>query len=342
MSVNTTGFKQGLPPIPQDIAKITGPPYLGIILNWWLFGVLTLQYYLYYLNFPDDRWSLKLTVAFIFVMEFAQTLMTVADGFHWFVFGFGDVNALGEFFLANFDSPMMSSVVALVVQSMYAWRLYRLSKSKVLTYIIALCAVAQATGGIGIGIVHQQAGTIARWQSKYQPLLVVWAGFSALADVLIASAMTWLLLRSKSWKRGDERNNVLTKIVRLTIETNLASAAVALAELLTCTIPAIAPPKSSYFLAPGYVLGKLYSNSFLAMLNNRTYIRQDLLRKQSANTSFNGSGSRHQYTFTQPLQQSSVVALPHTSWIPNGENYPSPASQFPLIEIKKGGPHHDA
>lgn len=33
------------------------------------------------------------------------------------------------------------------------------------------------------------------------------------------------LLKSRSWQTNDERNNVLTKIVRLTIETNVASGA---------------------------------------------------------------------------------------------------------------------
>lgn len=67
-----------------------------------------------------------------------QTIFTAADGFHWFVFGFGDMDRLGEFYLANFDSPMMSAVIAFVVQIMYAWRVYHLSKLRVVTGLICV------------------------------------------------------------------------------------------------------------------------------------------------------------------------------------------------------------
>ncbi|KAF9449485.1 hypothetical protein P691DRAFT_667400, partial [Macrolepiota fuliginosa MF-IS2] len=116
--------------------------FLGIIFNWWLYGVLTLQWYLYYISFPNDRRFLKLIVHFIFLLETVQTFFTVADGFHWFVYGFGNVEQLSEFFLANFDSPMMGSVIALVVQLVYAWRVYHLSGLKSITGLICLVSVS--------------------------------------------------------------------------------------------------------------------------------------------------------------------------------------------------------
>lgn len=88
-----------------------------------------------------------MAVHFIFVVELVQTIFTVADGFHWFVFGFGDMNKLGEFFLANFDSPMMSAVIALVVQGMYAWRVYHLSKLRVITGVICLVRLSLGQNG---------------------------------------------------------------------------------------------------------------------------------------------------------------------------------------------------
>ncbi|KAF9449484.1 hypothetical protein P691DRAFT_552613 [Macrolepiota fuliginosa MF-IS2] len=83
---------------------------------------------------------------------------------------------------------------------------------------------------------------------------------------------------------------MVTRIVRLTIETNMACATVALVVLLASVIPQIAPPKGTIFLAPGYVLGKLYSNSFLAMLNNRTVIKKDILRNQLLGIGGGGGG----------------------------------------------------
>ncbi|KAF5364140.1 hypothetical protein D9756_000142 [Leucocoprinus leucothites] len=258
-------FKTGLPPIPNEIGAIAGPPYLGILLNWWLFGILTLQWYLYYVNFPNDRKLFKVTVHFICFLEMVQSFLTVADGFHCF------------------DTPIMSVTIAFIVQCMYAWRVYILSNLKVVSGIIVFCTLAQTAGGLGIGILTHQIGTITKWQPRFTVFSIIWVTFSAIADILIAGSMTWLLLKSKGWKNGIERNNVMTKIVRLTIETNVASATVAIVTLLVTAFPSIGPPNGTFFLAPSYVLGKL--NSYLAMLNNRAILKQEKLRNQSGGSS---------------------------------------------------------
>ncbi|KAF7776835.1 hypothetical protein Agabi119p4_5228 [Agaricus bisporus var. burnettii] len=214
------------------------------------------------------RW-LRNLVHVIFFLETAQTVMTVADGFHWFVYGFGSIKKLGEYFLANFDSPILCSIIALISQGVYCWRIYYLSRWKIPTIIIGIAALTQTAGGIGIGIVNQRLGTIEEWDPKFNVLMILWSTGSAVADTLIASIMTYLLLSSRPFESRKKRSTVMTKLIRLVIETNVASALVAVAVLLTTVITPIAPPKTSYFLCPGYVLGKLYSNSFITMLNNR-------------------------------------------------------------------------
>ncbi|KAF9447787.1 hypothetical protein P691DRAFT_819590 [Macrolepiota fuliginosa MF-IS2] len=263
--------------------------FLGIFLNGYLFGLLTLQYYHYNTSPSNDLRWLKNLVHLQFVLETAQTAMSVADGFHWFVFGYGDIRKLGEYYLANFDSPIMGSVIALISQGVYCWRIYHLSRWKVPTMVITLAACSQAVGGIGSGIINQQYGTIVNWHPRSNIFGVLWAGSSAVADTLIACSMTYLLLSSKPFAR--RRPTVMTRLIRLVIETNVASALVAMAVLLCAVIPPIAPPKTSYFLCPGYVLGKLYSNSFIAMLNNRPRSAAD--REPSGEPSFGINGSIH-------------------------------------------------
>ncbi len=73
-----------------------------------------------------------------FALEAVQTVMSIADGFHWFVYGYGDLGKLGEFHLANIDSPIMCSIIALISQGVYCWRIYHLSRWKSLMLIIGL------------------------------------------------------------------------------------------------------------------------------------------------------------------------------------------------------------
>jgi len=95
--------------------------------------------------------------------------MSIADGFHWFVYGYGNTIKLGEYYLANFDSPILSSIIALISQGVYCWRIRHLSHWKISPFFIAFVSDAfnrsppkaqlsqqtsccQVIGGFGIGI----------------------------------------------------------------------------------------------------------------------------------------------------------------------------------------------
>ncbi|KAF9452085.1 hypothetical protein P691DRAFT_630572, partial [Macrolepiota fuliginosa MF-IS2] len=243
--------------------------FLGIVLNSYLYGILTLQYYNYHVNFRNDYPILRAIVHAQFVLETVQTIMSIADGFHWFVYGYGKRAQLQEFFLANIDSPIMCVVITLISQGAYCWRIYRLSGRKLVTLAIALVICCQAAGGLGLGIMNQKLGNISKWNKTDDIFMIIWTASTAVADTTIACVMTYLLLLNDNSYNRTVR--VPSRIVRLLIESNIATATVATVQLLITLIRPISPPKTSLFLCPGYVLGKIYSNSFITMLNNRNY-----------------------------------------------------------------------
>jgi hypothetical protein len=64
--------------------------------------------------------------------------MVTADAFHWFVYGFGNMNQLDNVFLNSWDVPFLDAVIALIAQIFYCWRIYFLRKSFVFPVLIAL------------------------------------------------------------------------------------------------------------------------------------------------------------------------------------------------------------
>lgn len=72
------------------------------------------------------------------VLETIQTVMVTADAFHWFVYGFGDLEKSNDTFLNSWDVPLMDSVIALIVQAFYCWRIYKLRNSYLIPAIIVL------------------------------------------------------------------------------------------------------------------------------------------------------------------------------------------------------------
>ncbi|EKM78273.1 hypothetical protein AGABI1DRAFT_129392 [Agaricus bisporus var. burnettii JB137-S8] len=250
----------GPPPVPiPDIGLRAGPQYVGIMCNAYLYGMLVLQFYNYHTRFRNDYPILRAIVHVQFLLETAQTIMSVADGFHWFVDGYGVGDQLSEFFLAAIDTPILCTLIAVISQGAYCWRIYRLSGWRVITSLIVVVILGQIAGGLGVGILMQQIGLITKWNHKVEAFMIVWTICTTVADVAIAVVMTWLLVSNSSYMN------------MLIINNNAYQATVSIVQLLTTLIGPIKPPRTTMFLAPGYILGKLYSNSFLMMMNNRRF-----------------------------------------------------------------------
>ncbi|XP_006455106.1 hypothetical protein AGABI2DRAFT_121050 [Agaricus bisporus var. bisporus H97] len=248
----------GPPPVPiPNIDLRAGPQYVGIMCNAYLYGMLALQFYNYHTRFRNDYPILRAIVHAQFLLETAQTIMSVADGFHWFVDGYGVGDQLSEFFLAAIDTPILCTLIAVISQGAYCWRIYRLSGWRVITSLIVVVILGQIAGGLGVGILMQQIGVITKWNHKVEAFMIVWTICTTVADVAIAIVMTWLLVSNSSYMN--------TWFLSITTY----QATVSIVQLLTTLIGPIKPPRTTMFLAPGYILGKL--NSFLMMMNNRRF-----------------------------------------------------------------------
>ncbi|KAG5634102.1 hypothetical protein H0H81_003398 [Sphagnurus paluster] len=129
-----------------------------------------------------------------------QSVLATANAFHWFAKGFGDMRILSQPYISAFDAPMLDGVIAFVAQSFFCWRIGVLQKSWWLP---------ASTFQLGhLTLLHKLT-----WQ------LCLWLGGGALADTLIATIMTSLLLRSRT-QQYQQTDKVLVRIVRLTVETN--------------------------------------------------------------------------------------------------------------------------
>ncbi|KAH9066146.1 hypothetical protein EDB87DRAFT_1589120 [Lactarius vividus] len=248
-----------------DVTKVAAPLLLGPLFNWTLYGVLCVQIYVYSYNFPKDRRSIKFLAYFVFLLDTAQTALTGADIYYWFVDGFGDVERLKHSHFSPIDSPIMTTAISFIVQGYFCYRIWLLNKRSLwICLIIAVSAVTQVVGAIWLGTTSLIAGKYVVSKTG----VYLWSIPSALADILIAVAMT-LLLRVAS---SNFSSFVLLRVVRLTIETNMLTASLA----ITILVLYAAFPDELYYMYLTKVIGKVYSNTLLVSLNNRIYFREHL------------------------------------------------------------------
>lgn len=281
--------------IPTHIENKTAALFVGIILNWALFGVLMVQLYIYIINYSKtDTTRIKSLVYGLCVLEVVQTTLATMDGFHWFVYGWGNMNNLLDIHMAAVNSPIMDGLIGAIAQSYFCWRIYQLGGGPwcKLAYFLLLIAFTQMAAGFATGIRAMVINNseVIRILSSQVVETAIWLGGSALVDVLIAISMTILLARSRT--NMPHTDDVIGKLIRSVIETNALTAGVAVLTLILF----IAFPKDNYFLCPPYILSKLYSNTVLAILNNRINLsnrfRKSMQRSPNPQLSLSGSQER--------------------------------------------------
>ncbi|KAI9435801.1 hypothetical protein H4582DRAFT_623109 [Lactarius indigo] len=260
-----------LPVIPH-IEDIAAPRILGNLWNWTLYGVLVVQLYVYSYNFPKDRALLKLLVYALFLVETLQTALSGADLYYWFVSGFGNMNHLTSPYVSPFAVPIIGSIVSITVQLFFVYRVWVLSgrSSRFLCLIITLCSAVAAATAFTAGVYTHIVNKLASRNQTLRVLTLTWVSGNALADILIAGSMLFYLRRRRREGDGYLSDHAITRVVRLTVETNVLTSTVGIIALLTVAVF----PDTTWFTCPLALLGKLYSNTLLVSLNNRISIRE--------------------------------------------------------------------
>ncbi|KAF7369109.1 putative Transmembrane protein [Mycena venus] len=250
-------------PSRDDIVWLAGPRLVGLIFNWALLGVLTIQVYIYHINFPKDRRFLKILVYAVYILDWIQTCSATYDAFQWFVYGWGNIPALYGLFTTFLNVPILSSIIAAIVQIFFGWRIGTLSESRITFVVIASLSLLQLGGGGAVAYyLYNDASEVTRSEGLVRAVGIRLGG-SAVVDSVIAISMTYFLVRCRGQGFG-RINSVLTRLIRLTIETGTVTAISAVVDLIF-----FLKVHNGLHQVSGVILCKMYSNTLLVLFNNR-------------------------------------------------------------------------
>ncbi|KAJ6623272.1 hypothetical protein B0H10DRAFT_2213659 [Mycena sp. CBHHK59/15] len=253
---------------PQTLSNTLGAVFMGVVLSCILFGVSTLQVYWYYHWYPHDGILHKGSVGLLWALDAIHLSLTIYSTYHYGVLGFGDVLASTSLSgLSSFTPPSMWVVIVLVVQSLYAYRVWLLGgyHHGVLGYLVT----AVVLGGFGIGIVlAYETYTLDVWTDVASINWALESSFAASTaiDVVISITMCFYLRKSKG--SGSLMNSRISTLMQYTLSCGVFTSACSLA----CLFTFILMPNNLIFLALTYILTRLYVNSFIAMMNARQRI----------------------------------------------------------------------
>ncbi|KAI0034717.1 hypothetical protein K488DRAFT_44898, partial [Vararia minispora EC-137] len=157
---------------------------------------------------------------------------------------------------------IVNGVTALLVQSFFVMRIWTRNHGNIaLLVLTCLCIATQFALHIG-SYLHICTTLRADLSVAYGVSLAI-NGVTAFTDVLITTCLVYLLQRSRT--TFSQTNTLITRLVN----TGLLTSIDAVLSLITI----LAKPDTLIYLGIYYIIGRLYSNSFLATLNSRTSLR---------------------------------------------------------------------
>ncbi|KAF8470501.1 hypothetical protein DFH94DRAFT_685128 [Russula ochroleuca] len=247
----------GSPHAPPGIARVMAPILFGPMINWALYGVLCVQ-----------------TFYFVFLQETAQTALTGADVYYWFMAGFGGFDGLKKSRFSPIDIPTMDAFISpLIVQIFFCYRIWMLRK-RLWWLCIPIVAWPSATAFYYSG---DRGSVVASRQVSYKPIslvVVIWSLKLSQSAALgkmstgrqLAVALTrtakamWLTVENK---HANEYKPFESLAIAFRLTSSLATVAIVSFALY------IGFPNDIYYACP-------YSNTLLVTLNNRIYFRDHL------------------------------------------------------------------
>lgn len=251
--------------VGTPIADTYGVFLVGIVIAVFLYGITCLQTYFYYISFPRDRASMKYLVVLVLVLDTAHILAVCHTLFHYLITCFGKPERLDETIWSTFASIALNVTTAFIVQSFFTERIYRLSSPKTRIWfsgLVAVSVVAHFAFGIAAVVRFFKIPRMTQLHSEsFVPIM--FAVSAILSDILVAGALCVLLDNSRTGIRTTD--NLLNQLILYAVNRCVLTTAVAIAEVVCFKYV-----KHPYWaLALDVIIGKLYTNSFLASLNSR-------------------------------------------------------------------------
>ncbi|CAA7271867.1 unnamed protein product [Cyclocybe aegerita] len=260
-----------------NVHRTLGALNVGAIVSCFLFGVATVQGYLYYTRYQRDRRMLKALVAF--------------------VCHFGNVDAMlrppGSLYLA----VILSGLIAPVVQMFFAERLRVVSGGRVLIPLICwTLSLVRFAMSLVTGIKAYRLTTIWEFTAEWKWLMTTLLCIGAAVDILVAVSLCYYL-REKRDQSGRETRMKIQKVMMWSIETGLVTSVAG----ITIVICFLEMPTNLSWLAIFMVMARLFSNSLFASLNARIFIRPEY--PPESDMMFGTTASRPQHETTPSIPE---------------------------------------
>jgi len=255
----------------DPIALFYGPILFGGAVALMLSGVVAVQCILFFKLYPDESGVKTGMVATVWTLDVAQSAFIVASLFDYFIAHFGHTSFLAIIPGSVALTILLTAMQTCVVHLFYAQKIYRSSgKNWLITGPIVCLASLRLLAAI---VATAEMLHLGRWDafSHPYPRLLFSSGLSLSAgtDMIITVCLCYHLRRIRKLSSSSVMKSVLDTLTLYTLENGLITCLATIGSLTFWLVL----PASSLSLSLHFVIGKLYPNSLLLLLNTRKELR---------------------------------------------------------------------
>ncbi|KAG8708432.1 hypothetical protein FRC09_001259 [Ceratobasidium sp. 395] len=296
----TTPAPAGNPIIPDVIVQSTfGPFVTGIMMQQLFLGVFCVQVYDYWRMFPTDTIFNRGTVGVLAILTVLQGVMDYINLYRNAVKYYGVFDKFDDQDWSLFWEIGVTAMIGTVAQIFFLERCYSATKNKIVAGVVGAGILASLGFGITSSIEFQRIRRLSEVPNIPIPI-IGWLTATAILDVAISGILIYTLLSVKTPFRKTEA--VITKIIRVTMETSTVTASIAVINLVLY----LALPGEAYHLLPQLIMGKMYAISVMVTLSSRKDL-QEIMSSPPTTSYYESTRGRAQTTGSQATGNGGVV-----------------------------------
>jgi len=247
-----------------------GAMMIGVIVSAVLHGVCLLQAFYYFQRYKKDAWFLKALVMVMVAFDATHLIMISHTVYHYSITKFHDQEALKNIIWSVVIEALFTGVNGALVQTFYVYRVWKLSqRNYFLTGLILFLIVSCAGCGTVWVVISMRMGTY-RNLLRINPLTITINALSTTIDIMIASSLVYLLNSARTGFRKSD--TMINKLIIFVVNTGILTTICAIASLICL----VASSNTLIYASFYFCIGRLYLNSFLATLNARQSISEQI------------------------------------------------------------------
>ncbi|KAJ7112660.1 hypothetical protein C8R44DRAFT_985081 [Mycena epipterygia] len=256
-----------------DFDNTIGYTLLGVMINTYLAGILTSQFFTYWNAKYMDPWWTRALVVFLLIINATQAAAVVYMSWFYCVTNFANPQVVANL-VVPWPYPfnaLTTTVLALVNHTFQSWRIYMFTKSKILVAFILVAALTTFGTGIAVAIqsatlISSEIASIATLQSIIEANLALQCG----VDVLIAIILSIMFSGSKT--NFTPMDKVLNRLIRTAIQSGCFTGIFALGTLLSFHFSPETYTLALFFLP----IGRIYTHTMMDHFVGREELRSIL------------------------------------------------------------------